>query len=69
MALRDNFAGPVSTTDLVKSSKHVASLVACNRNKFYCWGCGFFMSVVISEGLLGHLGPLNSLNLALGSNC
>jgi len=25
---------------------------------FFAWGCGFFVSDVISGGLLGHLGPL-----------
>ena len=32
---------------------------------FFLGGCGFFVSVVVSGGLLGHLGPLC---LALGAN-
>jgi len=32
---------------------------------FFAWGCEFFVSDVISGGLLGHLGPLC---LALGAN-
>jgi len=65
VALRGNFSGSVSAIDLVKISKEVASLVVCTRNKFYGWWCRFFVSDVISGGLLGHLGPLH---LALGSN-
>ena len=38
VALRGNFSGPVSTTDLVKSSKDWASLVVCTRKKFFGWG-------------------------------
>jgi len=33
---------------------------------FLVWGCGFFLSDVISGGLSGHPGPLH---LALGTNC
>jgi len=29
------------------------------------WGCGLFVSDIISGGLLGHLGPLY---LAMGAN-
>ena len=58
MALRKNFSGPVCSTDLAKVSKDVASLLVCTRKKFFAWGCGFFVSDVISGGLLGHLGPL-----------
>ena len=65
VALRGNFSGPISTTDPVKSSKDEASLVACTRKNFFAWGCGFFVSDIISRGLLGHLGPLC---LALGTN-
>jgi len=35
------------------------------KKKFLLGGCGFFVSDVISRGLLGHLGPLC---LALGAN-
>jgi len=43
-----------------KSSKS-----ALEKN-FLLGGCSFFVSDVISGGLLGHLGPLC---LALGANC
>jgi len=43
----------------------MASLLVCIQKKFFAWGCGFFVSDVISAGLLGHLGPLC---LALGAN-
>ena len=64
--LRGNFSGPVSTTDLVKSSKGSASLVVYTRKKILVGGLRIFVSDVISGGLLGHLGPLC---LALGPNC
>jgi len=57
VALRGNFSGPVNVTDSVKVSKDTASLVACTRKKFFYWGYRFFVSDVISGGLLGHLGP------------
>jgi len=44
---------------------HVASLVLCTEKIFLLGGCGFFVSDVISGGLLGYLGPLC---LALGTN-
>jgi len=50
--LRGNISAPVQVTDLVEVSKDEASR--------------FFVSDVISGGLLGHLGPLH---LALGPNC
>jgi len=66
VALCGNFSGPVYATDPVKVSKDTASLVACTRQKnFLVGGCRFFVSDVLSGGLLGHLG---SLNRALGSN-
>jgi len=34
--------------------------------KCFGWGCKFFVSDVISGGLLGHLGPIY---LALGPSC
>jgi len=36
-----------------------------SKKKFLVGGCGFFVSDIISGGLLGHLGPLC---LALGAN-
>jgi len=66
VALRGNFFGPVSATDTVKSSKDTASLVVCNEKKiFLVGGYGFFVSDIISGGLLGHFGQLH---LALGPN-
>jgi len=40
--------------------------MVCNEKQILVGGCRFFVSDVISEGLLGHLGPLH---LALGPNC
>jgi len=51
--------------ELFSGSNGSASLVVCNRKKFFAWGCGFFVSDVISGGLFGYLGPLC---LALGAN-
>jgi len=64
VALRGNLSGLVCSTDLVKVSKDAASLLVCTRKKNFLLG-GFFVSDVISGGLLGHLGPLC---LALGTN-
>jgi len=65
MALRENFSGSLNATDLVKGSKDEASLVACTQKKFLVGGCRFFVSDIISRGLLGHAGQCN---LALGSS-
>jgi len=65
VALRGNFSGPVRSTDPVKVSKDVASILVCTQKKFLLGRCGFFVSDVISGGLLGHLGPLC---MALGTN-
>jgi len=65
VALHGNFSGLVSATNLVKVSQDAASLVACTRKQIFCLGVAvFFVSDVISGGLLGHLGQLH---LALGS--
>ena len=65
MALRGNISAPVWVTDLVEASKDAASLLDCTQKKFFfAWGVRFFVSDVISGGLLGYLGPL-----ALGANC
>jgi len=45
-------------------SKRQKTRQAPEKN-FVVWGCGFFVSDIISGGLLGHLGPLC---LALGIN-
>jgi len=45
VAVRWNFSGPVSATDLVKVSKDAASLLVCTKKKLFCLG--------------GHLGPLH----------
>ena len=65
VALRGNISVPLQATDLVEVSKDVASLVYCTRKHFWLGGAGFFVSDIISGGLLGHLGPLC---LALGTN-
>jgi len=52
--------------ELFNDSNGSASLVDCTQKKIFCLGgAGFFVSDVISGGLLGHLGPLC---LALGAN-
>ena len=38
VALRGNFSGPVCSTDPVKDSKDVASLLVCIRKKIFCLG-------------------------------
>jgi len=65
VALRRNYSAPVQVTDLVEASKDAASLLVCSRKKILLGACGFFVSDVISGGLLDHLGPLC---LALGAN-
>jgi len=56
MALSGNISAPVRVTDLVEASKDVASLLVCTQKKFFLLvGCGFFVSDIISGGLLGHL--------------
>jgi len=64
VALHENLSGPVCSTDPVKVSKDAARLLVCTRKKCFCLGCVFFVSDVISGGLLGHL---SSLCLALGA--
>ena len=66
MALRKRNFGTESSRELLKGSKDTASLPVCTRKKFLVGECGFFMSDVISGGLLGHIGPLH---LALGPYC
>jgi len=41
MALRRNFSGLVSATDLVEVSKDVASLLACTQKNFLLRGADF----------------------------
>jgi len=66
VALRGNIPAPVQVTELVEVSKDVANLVVCTREIiFWLGGAGFFVSDVISGGLLGHLGKLY---LAMGAN-
>ena len=66
VALRANLSGHVGAADLVEVSKDTASLLVRTRKKIFCLGgADFFVSDVISGGLLGHLGPLC---LALGAN-
>jgi len=42
MALRGNFSGSVSATDLVEASKDAASLLVCTRKKFFWLGKRIF---------------------------
>jgi len=42
VALRGNFSGPVSATNLVEVSKDAAGLLVCTRNKFFGWGMQIF---------------------------
>ena len=56
--------GVESSRELFKGSKDVTSLLVCTWKKFLVEGYGFFVSDVISGGLLGQHGPLY---LALGS--
>jgi len=65
VALCENFSGPVCSTDPVKVSKDAASLLVCTRKKILLGACVFFVSDVISGGLLGHFGPFC---IALGAN-
>ena len=62
MALHGIISAPVQVTDLVQVSKDAVSLVVCTTKNCFGWGCGFFVSDVISGGLFGHL------HLALGAN-
>jgi len=50
-------SGAESGRELFKGSKDVASLLVRTRKIFFACGCGFFVSDVISGGLLSHLGP------------
>ena len=43
VALRRNFSGPVYSTDLVKVSKDVASLLACTRKNVFWLGSTDFL--------------------------
>ena len=58
--------GAESASELFKGSKDWANHAVCNEKIFFVGVCGFFVSDIISGGLLGHLGPLH---LALGPNC
>jgi len=57
VGLRRNISGPVQVTDLVEASKDAAILV-CTRKNFLLGRCWFFVSDILSGGLLDHLGPL-----------
>jgi len=59
VALHVGDSGAESGRELFKGSKDSTSLLVCTGKKFIGWGCGFFLSDVISGGLLGHLGPLH----------
>jgi len=42
VALRGDFSGPLCSTDLVKVSKNVASILVCTRKKNFAWGMRVF---------------------------
>jgi len=42
VALRGNFSGLVCSTNPVKVSKDVASLLVCTRKKMFTWGMRVF---------------------------
>jgi len=65
VVLRVNITTPVRVMDLLEASKDAASLLVCTLKKFLLGASGFFMSDIISGGLLDHLSPLC---LALGAN-
>ena len=65
MALRENFSCSVSAMDLVEAPMTQQVFWSALKKNFLVTGCGYFVSDVISGGLLGHLGPLH---LALGAN-
>jgi len=59
-------SGTKCVRELFKPSKDLASLWVRNEQIFLVMGFGFFVSDIISGGLLGLFGPLH---LALGPNC
>jgi len=65
VVLHTRNSGAESGRELFKGSKDVASLPVCTQKNFLVGGYRFFVSDIISGGLLGHLGPFY---LALGSN-
>jgi len=65
VALRTRNSDTKSSRELFSVSKDAASLLVCARKKFLVLCFGYFVSDIISGGLLGHLGPLH---LALGPN-
>jgi len=65
MALRGNFSGPISATDLVKVPKDAASLLVCTWKKVFCLEVQIFYEWRHKWRTFYHLGPLH---LALGAN-
>ena len=66
VALHGNYSAPVRVTERVEVSKDAASFLVCTQKNFFLvGGCGFFVSDIISGGLLGHLGPLYLANQRL----
>jgi len=51
---------------LSKAQKTWQVFLSAIEKNFFGWGCRFFVSDVISGGLLGHRSPLH---LALDPNC
>jgi len=60
VALHGNISAPGQSV-----KRHGKSSSLHLKKIFLLWGCRFFVSDVISGGLLGYLGPLR---LALGAN-
>ena len=59
VALCGNISAPVRVIELVEVFKRRGKSSSLHSKKiFLLGGCGFFVSDVISGGLLGHLGPL-----------
>jgi len=65
VVFRGNFSGLVCSTDLVKVSRRGKFSSLHSKKKILFGWCRFFVSDVISGGILGHLGPLC---LALGAS-
>jgi len=59
VAVPRNISALFQVTDLVEVSKDAAGLVVCTCKKMFVGGCRFFVSDVISGGLLDHLGQLH----------
>jgi len=57
MTLHGHNSGTISVRELFNSSEDLSSLVVHNEKIFLVLCFNFFVSYVISGGVLGHLGP------------